>query len=121
MPKTTAGATPSISPRSKQTGGESEEAVTDRCAVCGSELVARAGRGRPARYCSTPCKREVEFEVRRLRYELADAEDALAWFDRAPYIAPGVDRNVLRMNVDALVEKLRAANARPYARRRSDS
>ena len=59
-------------------------------------------------------------EVRRLRAQLADAEDALRRFDLTPYFAPGHDRETFRMEVDALVEKLREANSRPYARRRYD-
>lgn len=93
----------------------------DRCATCGGELVVRGGRGRPARYCSARCKREMEFEVRRLRERLADAEDALRRFDMAGAIAPGLDRDTYRREVVALVAKLLEANARPYARRRSET
>jgi hypothetical protein len=56
-----------------------------------------------------------------LRSELADAEDALEQYDRAPWFRPGFNRDVLCREVDALVEKLREANARPYARRRNDA
>lgn len=44
------------------------------CAKCGGTIQPHAGRGRPATYCSTACKRLIEFERRRLARELAGGQ-----------------------------------------------
>lgn len=44
------------------------------CAKCGSPL-AQPSTGRPRRFCSTGCKRAVEYEVRRIQRQL-DAVEA---------------------------------------------
>jgi hypothetical protein len=107
-----------ISPPDVRVGVAKVE-VIGRCLVCECEFV-RGEWGRPARYCSSRCKRAVEFRVRKLRAELADAEWALALFDRAPHFAPYNDRDSLCVKVEVLVAKLLEVGARPYARRRND-
>ena len=44
---------------------------------CGQPLTRAAGAGRPAKYCSTACRRAAEFEIRRIYKLLARLEDRL--------------------------------------------
>jgi len=59
------------------------------CRKCGSELPTRTGRGRPAVYCSTGCRRATEYELRRVQKALEDIEEQarwcrLGWYGRNP-------------------------------------
>jgi len=44
------------------------------CPVCLGALPAAPAVGRPAKYCSTACRRSAELEVRRVNDRLADLE-----------------------------------------------
>lgn len=48
------------------------------CAICRVDLPEYAGTGRPARYCSTACRRSAEFEVRRINSLLEKLEAELS-------------------------------------------
>jgi hypothetical protein len=48
---------------------------TANCPKCGNELPQREGAGRPARYCSTTCKRAAAYEITRLNRRLQSLED----------------------------------------------
>jgi hypothetical protein len=88
------------------------------CVVCGG-VIAQRGTGRPASYCSSRCKRSVEFRVRGWRAELADVEDALRIYDGDEDKVFAAERRAGWLSQRAaLVAKLLEANARPYPRRR---
>lgn len=44
------------------------------CASCGAELEPKSGAGRPSVYCSEPCRRMAEFQIRALVRRLDKAE-----------------------------------------------
>src|SRR5262245_19996013 len=68
-------------PPKKPGGGEKVvDDVYGVCRRCG-ERFEGSGRGRPRLYCSSSCKRAVEFEVRGIRDQLAETDDLLAHFD----------------------------------------
>jgi hypothetical protein len=63
-----------------------QSATTQGCRKCGADLPARPRRGRPAAYCSEPCRRLAEYEIRRIdrRLELlvnVVSECHLGWND----------------------------------------
>lgn len=45
-----------------------------RCAKCGATLRAKAGPGRPRRFCSPVCKRAADYELRRVQRALERIE-----------------------------------------------
>ena len=51
------------------------------CRKCGREVPQSAGpgRGRPRSYCSTGCRRAMEYELRRLQKALETVEQQLRW------------------------------------------
>ena len=50
------------------------------CRKCGREVPQPAGdRGRPRSYCSTGCRRAMEYELRRLQKALEGVEEQLRW------------------------------------------
>lgn len=44
------------------------------CAQCGREFTRRGGRGRPARYCGSVCRRASEYQLNRVQGLLRRAE-----------------------------------------------
>ena len=48
-----------------------------RCVKCGNVLPPPSAVGRPAKYCSTACRRLAEYEVSRLQSRLSRLEDEL--------------------------------------------
>lgn len=48
------------------------------CLKCGRRI-EKGGRGRPAVYCSTGCRRSVEYELRRIQRHLEHAEHEVTW------------------------------------------
>jgi hypothetical protein len=48
--------------------------MNDTCRWCEGELERAEGPGRPARYCSSACKRLAEFAVRRAERNVARAD-----------------------------------------------
>ncbi len=50
------------------------------CRKCGREVAQSNGdRGRPRSYCSTGCRRAMEYELRRLQKGLEAIEEQLTW------------------------------------------
>ena len=49
------------------------------CIKCGHEIPPHAGPGRPRRYCSTGCRRAMEYELRRLQRALENVEERQRW------------------------------------------
>ena len=54
-----------------------KQQVTKTHCPCGQPLEQKSGAGRPAKYCSTACRRAAEFEIRRIDKLLARLEDRL--------------------------------------------
>jgi hypothetical protein len=108
-------------PAKTKTGGEMTlDATLDRvCRRCGEPFEGSA-RGRRPLYCSTSCKRAVEFEIRGLRDQLAETEDLLVYFENQAdsFSLRRVDE--LRDERAAQVAKLLERNARPYSKRRNE-
>ena len=48
------------------------------CVSCGGKLPKQAGSGRPRRYCSEPCRRLAEYEVRRVSRLLGGIEATIS-------------------------------------------
>ncbi len=61
-----------------------------QCVMCGGELPEPASTGRPRSYCSMPCKRAAEYELRRAQSLLLSAERSEA---RERSLALGVDHS----------------------------
>lgn len=81
-----------------------------RCRKCGRPIAQAAGRGRPRAYCSTGCRRAMEYELRRLQSALEDVEEQqrwcrLGWYGRSPAQATKYDGERLRLE-DRLRELL---------------
>jgi hypothetical protein len=66
--------------RSDQIVDELEERMRT-CGYCLCELEQHDGRGRPAVYCSTGCRRSLEGRLRRLVRRLEDIDDRIARCD----------------------------------------
>ena len=49
--------------------------MTSTCKSCGKELIDDGGKGRKPSYCSTACRRESEFRIRRINRLLEKLED----------------------------------------------
>ncbi len=49
------------------------------CRKCGREVPESVGPGRPRSYCSTGCRRAMEYETRRLQTALDAIEEQLRW------------------------------------------
>ena len=47
----------------------------ENCIKCGAPLEVNTGKGRPAAYCSTACRRAAEMEIRRADQRLAGLEN----------------------------------------------
>jgi hypothetical protein len=71
-------------------------------------------------YCSTSCKRAVEFEIRGLRDRLAETDDLLVYFQNQADSFSAQRVAVLRKVRAAQVAKLLELKARPYGRRRHE-
>ncbi len=72
------------------------------CRKCGGPVTAKAGPGRPRSYCSTGCRRAVEYELRRLQKALEDIEEqirfcSLRWSGRRPDQRPALDAERVRL------------------------
>ena len=48
------------------------------CLICRRPIPKAAGAGRPSSYCSTTCRREAEFTIRRLQRRLERMENLAA-------------------------------------------
>lgn len=89
------------------------------CRKCSKPLPERSGRGRPALYCSTGCRRAAEYEIRRLQATIERLEGKILHHREA--IA--LDRSgcgliccglvpAQRRHLDVLTEQLAAAEQR---------
>ncbi len=73
------------------------------CRKCGREVPQSAGgRGRPRSYCSTGCRRAMEYELRRLQKGLEAIEEQLTWCrlgwnGRKPGVAHRYDQERVRL------------------------
>lgn len=47
----------------------------DHCATCGT-AIEQTGKGRPAKYCGTPCRRSAEYMIKRFTERIERMEDA---------------------------------------------
>jgi len=56
--------------------------ASERCGYCGAALDPPEGRGRPATYCGTACRRLAENVLRRLSRQLHDLDDQLGMLER---------------------------------------
>ncbi len=59
------------------------------CVKCSRPLPEQSGPGRPTIYCSTACRRAVEYELRRVQSALEQVEDQVracrfGWYGRTP-------------------------------------
>jgi len=57
------------------------------CAKCGTALT-RPKTGRPPRYCSTGCRRGVEYDLKPFQGRLSDAEEAIRSWSSPAASAP---------------------------------
>lgn len=58
------------------------------CAGCGREFTRRSGRGRPARYCGSVCRRAAEYALNRCQGLLRRAQQR--WQDASLEVAMAV-------------------------------
>lgn len=79
------------------------------CKVCGATIITQASTGRPATYCSTPCRRLAELEIRRINTRLA-ALESQAQRARDPRDTYGrlVDPAHVAAEIERATDRLRA-------------
>ncbi|MCB1995336.1 MAG: hypothetical protein H6933_04805 [Burkholderiaceae bacterium] len=85
------------------------------CIKCGTPLAEHTGPGRPPTYCSTVCRRLVEYEIRRLDRRLGDYEFQLreeqADRNEADYFVDNLGRNRTQ-RINDLKKWIKADSAR---------